>query len=77
MGTYGRAPAAVGMSAIVKALDKVEARKEGRAFMREQPKRIEFKMAFTSPATDKAADLGRCRTNAYIAHSFRAEIEQG
>ena len=61
MGTYGSRSGAVGMSAIVKALDKVEAKaKKVAAFMLEAAEGdIEFKDGkFTVAGTDKSAAFG-------------------
>jgi carbon-monoxide dehydrogenase large subunit len=81
MGTYGSRSAAVGMSAIVKALDKVEAKaKKVAAFMLEAAEGdIEFKDGkFTVAGTDKSAAWGDVALNAYIAHKFTgAELEPG
>ena len=81
MGTYGSRSGAVGMSAIVKALDKVEAKaKKVAAFMLEASEGdIEFKDGkFTVAGTDKAAAWGDVALNAYIAHKFTgAELEPG
>jgi len=81
MGTYGSRSGAVGMSAIVKALDKVEAKaKKVAAFMMEAAETdIEFKDGkFTVAGTDKAAAWGDVALNAYIAHKFTgAELEPG
>src|SRR3954451_11321848 len=81
MGTYGSRSGAVGMSAIVKALDKVEAKaKKVAAFMLEAAEGdIEFKDGkFTVAGTDKAAAFGDVALNAYIAHKFTgAELEPG
>jgi carbon-monoxide dehydrogenase large subunit len=81
MGTYGSRSGAVGMSAIVKALDKVEAKaKKVAAFMLEAAEGdIEFKDGkFTVAGTDKAAAWGDVALNAYIAHKFTgAELEPG
>src|SRR3954464_12585894 len=81
MGTYGSRSGAVGMSAIVKALDKVEAKaKKVAAFMMEASEGdIEFKDGkFTVAGTDKAAAWGDVALNAYIAHKFTgAELEPG
>ena len=73
MGTYGSRSGAVGMSAIVKALDKVEAKaKKVAAFMLEADEGdIEFKDGkFTVAGTDKSAAFGDVALNAYIAHKF-------
>ena len=73
MGTYGSRSGAVGMSAIVKALDKVEAKaKKVAAFMLEAAEGdIEFKDGkFTVAGTDKSAAWGEVALNAYVAHKF-------
>jgi carbon-monoxide dehydrogenase large subunit len=81
MGTYGSRSGAVGMSAIVKALDKVEAKaKKVAGFMLEAAEGdIEFKDGkFTVAGTDKSAAWGDVALNAYIAHKFTgAELEPG
>jgi aerobic carbon-monoxide dehydrogenase large subunit len=81
MGTYGSRSGAVGMTAIVKALDKVEAKaKKVAAFMLEAAEGdIEFKDGkFTVAGTDKSAAWGDVALNAYIAHKFTgAELEPG
>src|SRR5690242_17827776 len=81
MGTYGSRSGAVGMSAIVKALDKVEAKaKKVAAHMLEAAEGdIEFKDGkFTVAGTDKSAAWGDVALNAYIAHKFTgAELEPG
>jgi carbon-monoxide dehydrogenase large subunit len=81
MGTYGSRSGAVGMSAIVKALDKVEAKaKKVAAHMLEVAEGdIEFKDGkFTVAGTDKSAAWGEVTLNAYIAHKFAgSELEPG
>src|SRR5690242_21286731 len=81
MGTYGSRSGAVGMSAIVKALDKIEAKaKKVAAHMLEAAEGdIEFKDGkFTVAGTDKSAAFGDVALNAYIAHKFTgAELEPG
>src|SRR5450755_2888945 len=81
MGTYGSRSGAVGMSAIVKALDKIEVKaKKVAAFMLEAAEGdIEFKDGkFTVAGTDKSAAWGDVALNAYIAHKFTgAELEPG
>lgn len=81
MGTYGSRSGAVGISAIVKALDKVEAKaKKVAAHMLEAAEGdIEFKDGkFTVAGTDKGAAWGDVALNAYIAHKFvGAELEPG
>ncbi len=81
MGTYGSRSGAGGMSAIVKALEKVEAKaKKVAAFMMEAAEGdIEFKDGkFTVAGTDKSAAWGEVALNAYIAHKFTgAELEPG
>ena len=81
MGTYGSRSAAVGMSAIYKALDKViEKGKKVAAYVLEASAGdIEFKDGkFTVKGTDKAADFGAIALQAYIAHKFSGqELEPG
>ena len=81
MGTYGSRSGAVGISAIVKALDKIEAKaKKVAAHMLEAAEGdIEFKDGkFTVAGTDKSAAWGDVTLNAYIAHKFAgAELEPG
>jgi carbon-monoxide dehydrogenase large subunit len=81
MGTYGSRSGAVGMSAIVKALDKIEAKaKKVAAHMLEAAEGdIEFKDGkFTVGGTDKSAAWGEVSLNAYIAHRFSGqELEPG
>jgi carbon-monoxide dehydrogenase large subunit len=81
MGTYGSRSGAVGMSAIVKALDKVEAKaKKVAGFMMEAAEGdIEFKDGkFTVAGTDKSVAWGDVALNAYIAHKFTgAQLEPG
>ncbi len=81
MGTYGSRSGAVGMSAIVKALDKIEAKaKKVAAHVLEASEGdIEFKDGqFTVKGTDKSADFGSIALQAYVAHKFNGqELEPG
>jgi aerobic carbon-monoxide dehydrogenase large subunit len=81
MGTYGSRSAAVGMSAISTALDKVEAKaKKVAAYMLEAAETdIVFKDGkFTVAGTDKSAAWGEVALNAYVAHKFSGqELEPG
>jgi carbon-monoxide dehydrogenase large subunit len=81
MGTYGSRSGAVGISAIVKALDKVEAKaKKVAAHLLEAAEGdIVFKDGkFTIAGTDKSAAWGDVTLNAYIAHKFAGqELEPG
>src|SRR3984957_17583381 len=81
MGTYGSRPGPVGMSAIVKALDKIEAKaKKVASFVLEAAEAdIEFKDGkFTVAGTDKSAAWGDIALNAYIAHKFTGQqLEPG
>ncbi|WP_029003917.1 xanthine dehydrogenase family protein molybdopterin-binding subunit [Azorhizobium doebereinerae] len=81
MGTYGSRSGAVGMSAIVKALDKVEAKaKKIAAYMLEASEGdIEFKDGrFTVAGTDRGLAFAEVALNAYVAHKFpTSEIEPG
>ena len=81
MGTYGSRSGAVGMSAIVKALDKVEAKaKKIAAHLLEAAEGdIEFRNGkFTVAGTDKSMAFGEVALAAYVAHKFpTSEIEPG
>jgi carbon-monoxide dehydrogenase large subunit len=81
MGTYGSRSGAVGMSAIVKALDKVEAKakKVASHLLEAAEADIVFKDGkFTVAGTDKSAAWGDVTLQAYIAHKFAgAELEPG
>jgi carbon-monoxide dehydrogenase large subunit len=81
MGTYGSRSGAVGMSAIVKALDKVEAKaKKIAAHLLEAAEGdIVFKDGkFTVAGTDKSAAWAEVALGAYVAHKFpTSEIEPG
>jgi aerobic carbon-monoxide dehydrogenase large subunit len=81
MGTYGSRSGAVGMTAIVKALDKIEAKaKKVAAHVLEAAEGdIEFKDGkFRVAGTDKSAAWGDIALNAYIAHKFSGqELEPG
>jgi carbon-monoxide dehydrogenase large subunit len=81
MGTYGSRSGAVGMSAIVKALDKVIAKgKKVAAHVLEAAEGdIEFKDGrFTVAGTDKGLAFGEVALQAYIAHKFSGqELEPG
>jgi len=81
MGTYGSRSGAVGMSAIVRALVKVEAKaKKVAAHLLEAAEGdIVFRDGkFTVTGTDKSAEWGAVALNAYIAHKFSGqELEPG
>lgn len=81
MGTYGSRSGAVGMTAISKALDKVEAkaRKVAAHVMEAAEGDIEFKDgAFAVKGTDKKMAFGEVALAAYVAHKFpTSEIEPG
>jgi carbon-monoxide dehydrogenase large subunit len=81
MGTYGSRSGAVGMSAVVKALDKVEAKaKKIAAHLLEAAESdLVFKDGkFTVAGTDKSLAWGEVALGAYVAHKFpTSEIEPG
>src|SRR5471032_2283952 len=81
MGTYGSRSAAVGMTAIVKALDKIEAKAKKIAghLLEASPGDIEFKNGkFTVAGTDKSLAFGEVALAAYVGHKFPTnEIEPG
>ena len=81
MGTYGSRSGAVGMSAISKALDKIEAKAKKVAghVLEAAEGDIEFKDGkFTVKGTDKSIDFGSVALQAYVAHKFNGqELEPG
>jgi carbon-monoxide dehydrogenase large subunit len=81
MGTYGSRSGAVGMSAIFKALDKIEtkAKKVAGHLLEASEQDIEFKDGkFTVKGTDKTIDWVSVALNAYTAHKFNGqELEPG
>ena len=81
MGTYGSRSGAVGMSAISKALDKIEAKAKKVAgyCLEASHEDIEFKDGkFTVKGTDKTIDFGSVALQAYVAHKFNGqELEPG
>jgi carbon-monoxide dehydrogenase large subunit len=81
MGTYGSRSGAVGISAIVKALDKIEAKaKKVAAHLLEAAEGdIVFQDGrFTVGGTDKSVAWSDVSLNAYIAHKFSGhELEPG
>jgi carbon-monoxide dehydrogenase large subunit len=81
MGTYGSRSGAVGMAAISKALDKIEAKaKKVATYVLEAAEGdIEFKDGkFIVKGTDKAIDFGSIALQAYVAHKFNGqELEPG
>jgi carbon-monoxide dehydrogenase large subunit len=81
MGTYGSRSGAVGMSAIVKALDKVEAKAKKIAahMMEASAEDIVFEDGkFTVAGTDKSLSFPEVSLAAYLGHKFpTSEIEPG
>ena len=81
MGTYGSRSGAVGMTAISKALDKIEAkaRKVAAHVMEASESDVEFKDGnFSVKGTDKKMAFGEVALSAYVAHKFpTSEIEPG
>ena len=81
MGTYGSRSGAVGMSAISRALDKIEAKAKKVAghVLEAAEGDIEFKDGkFTVKGTDKSIDFGSVALQAYVAHKFNGqELEPG
>jgi len=81
MGTYGSRSGAVGLSAVVKALEKVEAKakKVASHLLEASENDIVFKDGkFTVAGTDKSAAWGDVTLHAYIAHKFSGqELEPG
>ncbi|MDE2373739.1 MAG: xanthine dehydrogenase family protein molybdopterin-binding subunit [Hyphomicrobiales bacterium] len=81
MGTYGSRSGAVGMSALVKALDKIEAKaKKVATYLLEAAENdIELKDGqFSVAGTDKSVPWAGVALNAYTAHKFPGqELEPG
>ncbi len=81
MGTYGSRSGAVGMSALVMALDKVEAKakKVASHLLEAAESDIEFKDGkFTVAGTDKEAAWGEVTLQAYVAHKLPwRDVEPG
>ncbi|NNE21240.1 MAG: xanthine dehydrogenase family protein molybdopterin-binding subunit [Rhizobiales bacterium] len=81
MGTYGSRSGAVGMTAISKALDKIEAKatKVAAHVMEASEKDVEFKNGtFSVKGTDKKMAFGEVALQAYVAHKFDSnEVEPG
>jgi carbon-monoxide dehydrogenase large subunit len=81
MGTYGSRSGAVGVTAILKALDRIEAKgkKIAAALMEAAPEDVEFKNGeFTVKGTDKKKGWVDISLAAYIPHKFNtAEVEPG
>jgi len=81
MGTYGSRSGAVGLTAVVKALGKIEAkaRKVASHLLEAAESDIVFKDGkFTVAGTDKSVAWSDVSLNAYIAHKFTgAELEPG
>ncbi len=81
MGTYGSRSGAVGMSALFKALDKVEAKakKVASHVLEAAESDIEFKDGkFTVAGTDKSAAWADVTLQAYVAHKIPwQDVEPG
>jgi carbon-monoxide dehydrogenase large subunit len=81
MGTYGSRSGAVGLSALVKALDKVEvkAKKVAAQMLEAAEGDIRLKDGkFTVAGTDKSVAWGEVTLNAYVAHKFSGrDLEPG
>jgi carbon-monoxide dehydrogenase large subunit len=81
MGTYGSRSGAVGLSALVKALDKVEikAKKVAAQMLEAAEGDIQLKDGkFSVAGTDKSLEWGEVTLNAYMAHKFSGqELEPG
>ncbi|WP_448952808.1 xanthine dehydrogenase family protein molybdopterin-binding subunit [Labrys neptuniae] len=81
MGTYGSRSGAVGMSAIVKAVEKIVAKgKKVASYVLEASEGdIEFKDGrFSVAGTDKGLAFGEVALQAYIAHKFSGQdLEPG
>ncbi len=80
-GTYGSRSGAVGMSALSKALDKIEAKAKKVAghVLEASESDLEFRDGkFTVKGTDKSIDFGSVALQAHLAHKFNSqELEPG
>ena len=81
MGTYGSRSGAVGLSALVKALDKLEvkAKKVAAQMLEAAEGDIQLKDGkFSVAGTDKSLAWGDVTLNAYVAHKFSGQdLEPG
>ncbi|MBI3436282.1 MAG: xanthine dehydrogenase family protein molybdopterin-binding subunit [Proteobacteria bacterium] len=81
MGTYGSRSAAVGLSAVVKALDKIEAKAKKIAAHLLEAAEADIVFAdgrFSVSGTDKSVAWGEVTLQAYVAHKFSGqELEPG
>jgi carbon-monoxide dehydrogenase large subunit len=81
MGSYGSRSGAVGLAAISRALDKIEAKAKKVAghVLEASEQDVEFKDGkFTVKGTDKTIDFGSVALQAYVAHKFNGqELEPG
>jgi carbon-monoxide dehydrogenase large subunit len=81
MGTYGSRSGAVGITAMLKALDKIEAKgkRVAAALMEASVEDVEFKDGhFSVKGTDKKMAFGSVALSSYIPHKFNPqEIEPG
>ena len=81
MGTYGSRSAAVGLTAILKAMEKVEAKAKKIAAHQLEASEDDIVIEngeFKVTGTDKSAAFADVALNAYIAHKFTgAELEPG
>jgi carbon-monoxide dehydrogenase large subunit len=81
MGTYGSRSGAVGISALVKALDKIEAKAKKVAAHLLEAAEGDIRLAdgkFTVAGTDKSLAFGEVALGAYVAHKFSGqELEPG
>ena len=80
MGTYGSRSGAVGMTAISKAIDKVEAKAKKIAshLLEASESDVEFSGGnFTVKGTDKSLAFGEVALAAYVAHNMPEDTEPG
>jgi carbon-monoxide dehydrogenase large subunit len=80
-GTYGSRSGAVGMSALSKALDKVEAKAKKIAGHVLEASEVDIELKdgkFTVKGTDKSIDFGSLALQAHLGHKFNTqELEPG
>ncbi len=80
MGTYGSRSAAVGLSAVCKAADKLieKGKKIAAHLLEASPHDIEFKNGkFQVAGTDRAKSIAEIAFTAYVPHNYPKDLEPG
>jgi carbon-monoxide dehydrogenase large subunit len=80
MGTYGSRSAAVGLSAVCKAADKIieKGKKIAGHLLEASPQDIEFSNGeFRVAGTDKQVNIAQVAFTAYVPHNYPKDLEPG